>query len=116
MNQIKLKKIASVIVREVSDILENECRDKLMHTFTITGCNVSADLSFAKVYFTSILDFDKKILEKELEEASGFIRGELANRIDIRHTPKLIFKFDDSIEYGNNIDNIIEKIHEADNE
>ena len=116
MNQIKLNKIASAIVREVSDILENKCRDRLMHTFTITGCNVSGDLSYAKVYFTSILNVDKNVLEKELEEASSFIRKELSERIDIRHTPKLIFKFDESIEYGNNIDNIIDKIHEADNE
>ena len=116
MNQIKLKKIGSEIVREVSDILENKCRDKLMHTFTITGCDVTNDLSFAKIYFTSFVNIDKKELEHELDEASGFIRHELANRIDIRHTPKLIFKFDESVEYGNHIDSIIEKIHEEDNE
>ena len=116
MNQIKLKKIGSEIVREVSDILENKCRDKLMHTFTITGCDVTNDLSFAKVYFTSMLDVDKKVLESELEEASSFIRHELSSRIDIRHTPKLIFKFDESVDYGNHIYSLIEKIHEADNE
>ena len=116
MNQIKLKKIESVIMREVSDILENKCRDKLMHTFTLTGCEVTNDLSFAKIYFTSLLDVDKKGLEKELEEASSFIRHELSSRVDIRHTPKLVFKFDESVEYGNNIDRLIEKIHEDKNE
>ena len=116
MNQIKLKRVASEIVKEVSDILENKCRDRLMHTFTITGCDVTNDLSFAKVYFTSMLDVDKKVLEKELEEASGFIRHELSERIDIRHTPKLVFKFDESIEYGNHIDSLLDKIHEEDNE
>ena len=113
MNQIKLKRIASSIVKEVSDILNNKSRDNLMHTITITGCDVSADLSYAKVYFTSTLDVDKKGLEKELEEASGFIRHELASRLEIRHTPELIFKFDESIEYGRHIDEIIEDIHKG---
>lgn len=116
MNQIKLKRIASLIVREVSDILMNEARDRLMHTITITGCDVSSDLSYAKVYFTCVLDIEKSEIERELEEASGFIRRELSERIEIRHTPKLVFKFDDSVEYGNHIENIIDKIHEKDEE
>lgn len=115
MNQIKLKRIASSIVKEVSDILNNVARDRLMHTITITGCDVTNDLSFAKIYFTCALDIDKKSIEKELEEASSFIRHELSERIDIRHTPKLIFKFDESIEYGNNIEEKIKEIHEKEN-
>ena len=116
MNQIKLKRIASLIVKEVSDILNNVARDKIMHTITITGCDVSSDLSYAKIYFTCVLDIDKKSIEKELEEASGYIRRELSERIDIRHTPKLVFKFDNSIEYGNHIEDLLDKINEKDNE
>ena len=71
-------------------------------------------MSFAKVYFTSMSDLSKDQLEKELEEASSYIRGELSKRIDVRHTPKLRFVFDTSIEYGNKIEKIIESIHEND--
>lgn len=116
MNQIKLKRIGSQIIKEVSDILQTKARDRLMHTITITGCDVSSDLSYAKIYFTCVLDIEKKEIEKELEEASSFIRRELSERIDIRHTPKLVFKFDNSIEYGNHIEDILEKINEKDNE
>lgn len=116
MNQIKLKRIASQIVREVSDILNNVARDRIMHTITITGCDVSSDLSYAKVYFTCVLDIDKKEIEKELEEASGYVRKELADRIELRHIPKLVFKFDESVEYGNHIEDILDKIHEKDEE
>ena len=117
MNQIKLKRIGSQIVKEISDILLTEARDRLMHTITITGCDVSSDLSYAKVYFTCALDIDKKDIEKELEEASPFIRKELSDRIEIRHTPKLVFKLDESIEYGNHIEDILDKIHgESDEE
>lgn len=116
MNQIKLKRIASTIVREVSDILNNVARDRIMHTITITGCDVSSDLSYAKIYFTCVLDIDKKDIERELEEASSYIRRELSERIEIRHTPKLVFKFDESVEYGNHIEDILDKIHEKDEE
>ena len=115
MNQIKLKRIASQIIKEVSDILNNEARDKIMHTITITGCDVSNDLSYAKIYFTSVMNIDKTSIEKELEEASGYIRRELAERIDIRHTPKLVFKFDNSVEYGNHIEELLDKINEKEN-
>ena len=51
-------------------------------------------------------------LIKALKDASGFIRRELAERIDIRHTPELEFVYDESIEYGKKIEDIIDKIHE----
>ena len=113
MNQIKLKRIGSLIVKEVSDILNNVSRDRLMHTITITGCDVSNDLSYAKIYFTSQVNIEKKELVKELEEASSFIRHELSERIEIRHTPKLVFVYDESVEYGNHIEKIIEEIHKG---
>ena len=78
---------------------------------TITGCDITNDLSYAKVYFT-VLDKDKK--EKVLEDinnAASFIRGKLSERIEIRHTPELKFIYDDSIEYGEKIEKIIDKLH-----
>ena len=108
----KIARIASEIEKEVSNILANEANDSLLKTITITGCEVTNDLSYAKVYFTSMSDLTKEQLEKELEEASSYIRGELSQRVDIRHTPKLRFIFDKSIEYGNKIEKIIESIHE----
>lgn len=116
MNQIKLKRIASQIIKEVSDILNNEARDRLMHTITITGCNVSNDLSYAKIYFTCVLDIEKKDIEKELKEAAPYVRRVLADRIELRHIPELVFKYDESIEYGNHIEKILEEIHEKDKE
>lgn len=110
MNQIKLKRIESQILREVSDIIMNEARDNAIKDITITGCEVTNDLSFAKIYFTT--QGDKQEVLKDLGEASGYIRGELAERIEIRHTPKLKFIYDESIEYGQRIESIISEIHE----
>ena len=113
---IKIDRIASNMSKEVSIIIENEVKDPDVKFVTITGCTVTNDLSYAKIYFTCALDIDKKSIEKELEEASSYVRHELSSRIEIRHTPKLVFKFDESIEYGNHIESIINEIHEEDNE
>ena len=112
MASYKIARIASLIEREVSNILANEANDSLLKTITVTGCDVTNDLSFAKIYFTSMADLSKEQLEKELDEASSYIRGELSQRIDVRHTPKLRFVFDSSIEYGRKIEEKIKELHE----
>ena len=109
--EIKLKRIASQIVREVSDILSNVARDRLMHTVTITGCDVSSDLSYAKVYFTVLDDAKRKTTLEALNNAASFIRGELSKRVEVRHTPELKFFYDTSIDYGKHIEEIIEEIN-----
>ncbi len=112
MNQIKLKRIESQIVKEVSDILLNETNDELLKTITITGCEVASDLSYAKIYFTSISDLENALVEAEMEEASSYIRMKLADQIELRHTPKLKFVYDTSIAYGEKIERIIREINE----
>ncbi len=109
---VKIERIASEMVKQISYILATEIKDEDIKFVTVTDCKVSNDLSFAKVYVTV---FDKEKIESTmaaLNNASGFIRKELALRIDIRHIPELTFVYDESIEYGKNIENIIEKIHE----
>ena len=108
----KLAKISSELVRVISEIIFDTARDEILKTVTITGAKVSKDLGYAKVYFTSLSDLDKKTLLKEVNEASSFIRTEVANRLELRHTPELEFVYDDSIEYANRIENIIKEIHE----
>ena len=108
----KIAKISSDIARVISEILFEEAKDEILKSITITGCKVSRDLSYAKIYFTSLSNMDRKSLVKEVNEASSFIRGELAQRLDLRHTPVLEFVYDESIEYANNIENIIKEIHD----
>lgn len=110
MPKYKIQRISSDIQRYVSDILMNEANDELLKTITVTGCDVTNDLSYAKVYFTSIIDMDKKKLEFELNEASSFIRGKLSEKLDIRHTPILKFVYDESISYGEKIEQILENL------
>lgn len=112
MKQVKLQRISSNIQKEISNILANESNDDILKSITITGCETNNDLSISKVYFTSLSNLSHDRLEKELEEASSYIRKELASRIEVRHTPKLVFIYDNSISYGEKIEKIIEELHE----
>lgn len=112
MNSIKMKRIESELVKTIADTLLNESSDELMKSITITGSEVAPDLSFAKVYFTCFLEQDHSVLEREMNEASDFIRKFVAAKMDLRQTPKLRFQYDDSIDYGNKIEKIIQNIHE----
>ena len=112
MNSVKLSRYNSLFVKEISNILQNEVKDNDIKFVTITGCEITSDLSFAKVFYTVLDDTKKESTKNALEKAKGFIRGEISKRVDIRHTPELRFVYDKSEEYGNKIDNLIKEIHE----
>jgi len=108
----KSAKVAADMVRVISEIIFTEARDEILKTITITDARVSSDISYAKIYFTSLSDMERSKLVKEVNEASSFIRGFVAQKLDLRYTPELEFVYDESIEYANKIENIIASIHE----
>ena len=109
---IKTDRIGSNLVKEISYILATEIKDSDIKFVTITDCKVTNDLSFAKVYYTVFDQSKKKETAEALKNASGYIRHLLHDRVDIRHIPELTFVFDESIEYGKKIENILEEIKE----
>ena len=109
---VKIERLNDQFQKEISIILQTEIKDQDIHFVTITGCDITNDLSFCKVYFTVLDDSKKESTLQALKGAASFIRGELSRRIEIRHTPELRFIYDESIEYGNKIEKIIEKINE----
>lgn len=108
---IKIERIASNLVKEISYILMNEVKNPDIKFVTVTDCKVTNDLSFAKVYVTVFNKEKIKETMDALKEASGFIRHELKERVDIRNIPELTFVYDESIEYGKKIEDIISNIH-----
>ena len=111
---VKIDRLNSTFEKEISKILAMEVKNPDVKFVTVTGCEISNDLSVAKVYFT-VLDEDKKeVIIKALDKSKSFIIGEISKRVEMRHTPEIRFIFDESIEYGKKIDSIIDKIHEQD--
>ena len=112
MNNIKIERLNHTYQEVISSILMKEVKDQDIKFVTITGVDITNDLSFAKIYYT-VLDREKITSTQEaLEKAAPFIRSKLAAEVDIRHTPELRFIYDKSIAYGEHIDELIEKINE----
>ena len=108
---IKIERISDALIEQISYIVSNKVKNKDINFVTITDVKVSSDLSFAKVYFTVLDDSKKDSTLKALKEASGFIRHELRDRIEIRQIPELTFVYDESINEAKKIEDLIEKIH-----
>lgn len=111
---VKIERLNNNILETLSSIIFKEIKNPLIKNIILTSVETTNDLSFAKVYFTCMNEDKEKVLE-ELNEAKGFLRSKLSENILIRHTPELVFQYDSSIEYGMNIERIIQKIHEKDN-
>ncbi|MGI5873048.1 MAG: 30S ribosome-binding factor RbfA [Bacillota bacterium] len=95
--------------KEISDILFQEIKNPDIGFVSIVKVDVSHDLSVAKVYY-SVMGSEEEIAktQRAMKRSAGFIRHELAGRLSLRHTPELVFLFDDSIEHGIRIAKILE--------
>lgn len=103
----RIDRINESVARELTDILRSVKDPRVSGAFiSITGVDVSADLSFAKVHY-SVLGPCAPDLAKGLVSAGGYIRGELAARLNLRVTPKLNFIKDDTAERAMKISDIL---------
>ncbi|MBP3387376.1 MAG: 30S ribosome-binding factor RbfA [Clostridia bacterium] len=118
---IRQERINEQVFRELPVILREVKDYRLRKAFvSITAVNVAKDLSSARIYYSAIPDgrsesLEVKDIQKGLESASGFIRSELAHRLNLRITPKLIFVFDDSAERALRISETLKVIGENEN-
>ena len=105
-NSRRVEKLAALLKREVSELLMNGIRDERVHQvmITITNVEVSGDLQHAKI-FVSLFGEEQKKAEVLvcLEEAKGFIRAELARRLQMRRSPDLVFKIDQGMSKGSSV-------------
>ena len=104
----KNEKIAGLIQRNISEIIQFDLKDPKVGFITITDAQVTNDLSYAKI-FVSFLGANarKEAGLKALERSKGYIRSELSKKMSTRKVPELIFVLDESLEKGNRIDTII---------
>ncbi len=104
-------KVADLIQRVLSTVLQRESRDPRLSGVTITGVEVSQDLMHANVYYTHIGNLDEtEEVQQALEKAAGYLRSELAQRTRLRRVPELRFKFDDTLIRARRIDELLEQI------
>ena len=111
MASVREEKISTELKRELSVLLRDIKDPRIPLMTSVMKTEVTKDLKFAKIY-VSVMgnEEEKKNALKGLKSASSFLRREISRRLNLRITPELNFVIDDSIEYGNHILEVIEKI------
>lgn len=107
----RINRVAEMIKREISVILQDEINDPRVRHVTITRVEVTRDLRLAKVFcLVSADENEKKDIMKGLKSAGSFIRSELAGRISMKFTPRISFREDVIKKKEESVENIFEKI------
>lgn len=111
MKSVRVERINSEIQKAISHIIDNEVRDPQIDAI-ISVCSVDTtpDLSYCRVYITSIGTTPIDEVVARIKGAAGFIRGRLSKMVKLRITPRLEFIKDTSLEYSSKIDNILKDI------
>jgi ribosome-binding factor A len=117
VSKTRIQKIEERIFEELSTILLMEVSDPRLETVSITKIRVDRELSFANIYVSSLEGSETADeLLGGLNHAAGYLRSELAHRIQMRHTPRLRFFWDPSPEHADRIDRLIASLHENETE
>lgn len=114
-NSIKNTRINSEVQKELSEIISRELKDPRIHPMTtVVSAEVTPDLKFCRAYI-SVLGSEEATKDtiQGLKSAVGFIRTQLARRINLRNTPEITFVLDQSIEYGVHMTRLIDEVTEG---
>ncbi len=117
MSRNRKRRLSELLKEEISDIILKEVKDPRIGFVSITDVELSGDLRHAKIFFSIIGDQDERDdTLAGLKKATGFIRKLVGERITIYHIPELVFKYDDSIEHGIHISNLIKEVRKEEKE
>lgn len=110
-NNTRIARIEEEYRKELSQIIGYELKNpNVTGLVSVTKVKVTNDLKFAKVAVSILNSKNRKESLAGLKKSAGFVRSELAKRVNLRYTPEIIFELDDSIEYGAKIDTILKEI------
>jgi len=108
---ITIERLASQIRKELSILLLNDVRNPKIGYVTITEVRLTNDLSYATVFYTVMGNKERiDVTQEALESSEGYIKAEIAKKVQMRKVPKYIFKYDESLERGNKISKIIDEL------
>lgn len=113
MPSTRQRRVQELLVHEISDIIRRELKDPRVGFVTITDAEVTPDLRHAKVFFTVLGEQTaREDTGKALNRAAGFIRSEFARRAQLRYVPDLRFEFDESVERGSRISQLLAQVRQ----
>ena len=111
MKSVRIERINSELQKAISHIIDTEIRDPQIDAIiSVSEVDITPDLSYARVYITSMGSTSTSEVLNRIKGAAGFIRGRLSKAVKLRITPRLEFMLDSSKEYASRIDNILNNI------
>jgi len=114
MPSLRSDKISDLLRKEISLIINKETKDPRLQKLNITAVKVSDDIGIATVFYTMIgesIEKEKSSIDnKVLKKFSGMVRGKLSKTMQIRRVPVIQFRFDESVEYSDNIENLLRNL------
>jgi ribosome-binding factor A len=104
-------RIGERIREELSEMILQDIQDPRIAGISFTQVRIDKELAFADIYFSALEGSDRapEVIEA-LQHAQGFLRSELARRVEIRHFPKLRFHWDPTFEYVDHIENLFAQL------
>ncbi len=113
--RIRPERVAQSIRREIADILERKVRDpRVSGQVNVTDVEVTPDLSYARVFVSVLAEGEaRERAMAALAQAAPFVRRELAPRLGLREVPEIRFVFDESIERGARVDELLRRLREG---
>ncbi len=113
----RTRRVAELLKREIAVLIARELNDNRINSVTVTGVTVSKDLRTSTVFVSSTRvssnrpDLESVRVEKLLNRSSGYIRHLLSQTVNLRITPSLVFKYDDSIQRGMDMSRLIDRLN-----
>ena len=113
-------RLGEEIKKVISDLLLRGLKDPRLqdNMVSVTAVDVTSDGSYATVYLTvfklgdqTAVDDAKNEVIEGMNSCKGLIKREIGKHVRLRHTPELIFKMDESLDYGRHIDQLIDKVN-----
>lgn len=109
--QKRSARVADVIRNEIASLLIGKVRDPKLLNVSISKVELSDDLKYAKIYFTSLEgEKERRKVEAGLRRAKGFIRSHLAKTLNLRYTPELQFHYDETVEKVEEMEKLFQEI------
>lgn len=110
-NVAKVEHLQTQILRTLTDIYRRDVKDSSIGFLTITEVRLTNDFSYLTIYYTILgADNKREAAKKALERSKSFVKGQLSRKVRMRKTPDLIFKYDESLDYGNRIEEGLKKV------
>ncbi len=108
----RIDRVGHLIQMELSQLILHRVKDPRLGFVTVTHVDVTPDLRSACVFYSAMGDDKaKKASQTALEKASGFLQKEIGTALQLRYTPRLTFRLDDSLDKSLEVDKVLRQIH-----